>query len=308
MKGWICDESRPIPRLKQREVPTPTAGPGEIVIRVLAAGVTPSELHWFPTTHTSNGEPRRDAIPGHEFSGVVAEVGPGAEAIAGEEVFGMSDWFLDGATAEFCITRPHFVVTKPPTIPHADASAAPIGALTAWQGLFDRAYLEPNETVLIHGGSGGVGIFAIQLAKRQGARVITTASAKNREILHSLGADQVIDYHTERFEDLCRDVDVVFDGVGGDTLQHSWDVLTPSGRLVTIAASSEYATDDRTKNAFFIVEPNQNQLTQIAGLLETRELRSVVDTVASFHEADLAYSGQLPSRKGLGKVVIDMTI
>jgi len=139
------------------EVERPNPGPGEILIHVLAAGMTPTELEWYPTTNTANGEPRRGAIPGHEFSGIIAEVGPDTDARIAEEVFGLSDWFINGATAEFCLSRSDFVAMKPASVSHVEAATVPIGALTAWQGLFDRAHLMPNETVLIHGGSGGVG-------------------------------------------------------------------------------------------------------------------------------------------------------
>jgi NADPH:quinone reductase-like Zn-dependent oxidoreductase len=134
--------------------------------------------------------------------------------------------------------------------------------------LFDRAKLQPGERVLIHGGAGAVGAFAIQLARRAGAQVITTASKRNAEFLTNLGAEQVIDYRSERFEDHAQDIDVVFDAVGGDTLKRSWNILNSSGRLVTIAAESEGTKDARTEAAFFIVEPNRSQLEEIAKLLD----------------------------------------
>jgi NADPH:quinone reductase-like Zn-dependent oxidoreductase len=143
----------------------------------------------------------------------------------------------------------------------------PIGALTAWQGLFERARLQAGERVLIHGGSGAVGVFAIQLARRTGAHVITTASSRNFDFLSQLGANEVIDYRLDRFEDRARDLDVVFDAVGGETLKRSWSLLKPQGRMVTIAADSEGTKDERIEKAFFIVEPNQKELTEISRLL-----------------------------------------
>src|SRR5262249_38830765 len=157
-----------------------------------------------------------------------------------------------------------------------EAASVPIGALTAWQGLFERAKLRAGERVLIHGGSGSVGVFAIQLARQRGADVLTTASAQHPGFLVGLRARQVIDYRAERFEDVAGKVDVVFDGVGGQALARSWAVLNPRGRLVTIAADSEGASDERTRQAFFIVEPNHQQLSVIAEQLDSGQLRPIV--------------------------------
>jgi NADPH:quinone reductase-like Zn-dependent oxidoreductase len=217
MRVWRYNDSLETPGLFQAEVEPPTPGPGELLIRVQAAGVTPTELLWYPTTRRKSGEPRRHAVPGHEFSGSVAGVGADIHAHyeVGQEVFGMNDWFADGATAEFCCAPPTAIVPKPARLTHIEAASLPIGALTAWQGLFERAKLQTVERVLIHGGSGAVGVVAILLARQRGADVLTTASAQNRDFLVGLGARRVIDYRAERFEDVAKDVDVVFDAVGG---------------------------------------------------------------------------------------------
>jgi NADPH:quinone reductase-like Zn-dependent oxidoreductase len=219
------------PTLAEADVPRPQPGPEELLIRVCAAGVTTTEPQWYPTLHTKSGEKRVGAIPCHEFSGVVAETG--------REVFGMNDWFADGALAEYCVAPCAAVVSKPSVLSHAEAASVPVGALTAWQGLFDRADLQPGERVLIHGGAGAVGVFAIQLAAQQGGHVIATASSANLDFARSLGAEQSIDYRASRFEDLLQDIDVVFDTVGGDTLDRSWSVLKPGGRLVTVVSTAE---------------------------------------------------------------------
>jgi len=308
MRAWRFDDSAAVPALFMEEVSEPEPGPGELLVCIRAAGVTPTELSWHPTTHTKTGEKRSHAIPGHEFSGTVAAAGAGTSGVAaGEEVFGMNDWFADGATAEYCLSRPEWIARKPADLTHAEAASVPIGALTAWQGLFDRAKLQAHERVLIHGGSGAVGTWAIQLARRQGAHVITTASARNREFVQRLGAEQVIDYRTQSFEDIVQGIDVVFDAVGGTTLQRSWDVLGPKGRLVTIAADSEGLSDERTKSAFFIVEPNREQLARIGSLLEAGEIRPAVDVVAPFAQAGAAYTGTIKGRSGRGKVVVEVT-
>ena len=128
----------------------------------------------------------------------------------------MNDWFADGATADYCLSAATSVAVKPSRLSHLEAASVPIGVLTAWQGLFERAKLGPGERILIHGGSGAVGVFVIQLARRAEAHVITTASARNFDFLLQLGANEVTDYRSVRFEDRARDLDVVFDTVGGN--------------------------------------------------------------------------------------------
>ena len=305
MRAWQLDGPAATPTLVAGDVPEPKPGPGEVLVRIRAAGVTPTELGWYPTTHTKAGDRRDHAIPGHEFSGAVAAVGPGTRGVVvGDEVYGMNDWFADGATAEYCLTRSEWIAAKPSGLTHAEAASVPIGALTAWQGLFDRAKLQKGERALIHGGSGAVGVFAVQLARWHGAHVITTASARNREFLLQLGAEQVIDYRAERFEDSVRGIDVVFDAVGGTTLQRSWGALGPNGRMVTIASDSEGTQDDRTKRAFFIVEPNRDQLTKAGELLDAGVIKPVVDAVVPFAQTGAAYAGKVERRLGRGKVII----
>lgn len=305
MKCARTIDGRGKPALAIADVPAPTASRGEILIKVYAAGVTPTELLWYPTSHNKDGSPRSQAIPGHEFSGVVAQLGEGVEGFAaGEEVFGMNDWFADGATAEYCVTVPSSIARKPARLTYAEAGAVPIGALTAWQGLIDHAKLRAGERLLVHGASGAVGVFAVQLARLHGAEVIATASGRNREFLLQLGARQVIDYTTDAFDKQVRDVDVVFDAVGGETLERSWSVLKPSGRVVTIAADSEGTGDRRVKDAFFIVEPNQQQLAEIGELLNSGKLRVFVDAEVPLTNAPAAYAGKVGREHGYGKVVI----
>ena len=151
--------------LMDEDAERPKPGFGEVLIRVAAAGIMLSELSWYPTSHRKTGEPRVGAIPGHEFSGLIADVGEGVgELSVGHEVFGVNDWYFDGAMAEYC-TAPFFAVApKPSSLSLTQAASVPISALTAWQALFDHAKLRRGETILIHVGAGAVGIFAIQLA------------------------------------------------------------------------------------------------------------------------------------------------
>jgi NADPH:quinone reductase-like Zn-dependent oxidoreductase len=294
------------PALISGTAPVPEPKAGEILVRVHAAGVTPTELLWYPTSHSSAGGPRVGAIPGHEFSGVVERTGSSVDASwLGREVYGMNDWFADGASAEYCISTLNSVAMKPARLSHAEAASVPIGALTAWQGLLDRAKLRSGERVLIHGGAGAVGVYAIQLARRTGAYVITTASPRNFEFLSELGANQIFDYH-QRFEESVDPVDVVFDLVGAETLKRSWSLLKSNGRMVTIASDSEGTKDERTEKAFFIVEPNHQQLMDIAGLLESGELQCFIDATVPVANASEAYSGKLAKRAGRGKVVLSI--
>lgn len=291
--------------LVEEEGPRPQPGPGELLIRVFAAGVTPSELVWYPTSFTKSGEPRDHVVPGHEFSGVVAAVGDGVTDVEiGQTVYGMNDWFADGATAEYCVTVPSFVAPKPARMSHAEAATIPIGALTAWQGLFDRAGLKEGERVLVQGGAGAVGVFAVQLARIRGARVVSTASPHNAEFVRHLGSEEVVDYKSDYFGTYASAFDVVFDVVGGDTLQRSWSLLRSNGRMVTVAAESEQPADDRVKGAFFIVEPNRQQLTEVADMVDSGRLEVFVDTIVPLAEASDAYTGRLAGRRGRGKVVV----
>jgi NADPH:quinone reductase-like Zn-dependent oxidoreductase len=290
--------------LIEKEVPQPALQAGEVLIRVHAAGVTSSELDWYPTSHTKDGGKRAAAIPSHEFSGEIAGFGEGVEDLSiGQEVYGMNDWFADGALAEFCITKPAWIAPKPRSLSHAEAASLPISALTARQGLFDRAHLRSGERALIHGGAGAVGTLAIQLAHGSGAHVIATVSARDIEFVKGLGADEAIDYKASPFEKTAREIDVVFDAVGGKTLERSWSVLKKYGRVVTIASGADSSADDRIKSAFFIVEPDRRQLIEVAELVDEGAIRPVVDTIAPFSQAPLAYAGKL-AKKGRGKLVV----
>ena len=300
---------QPEPMLAEADVPVPAPRDGEVLIRVHAAGVTPTELLWSPTTQNKDGSPRNRAIPGHEFSGVVAALGKDIKDFSiGDEVFGMNDWFVDGATADYCTAPATSLAHKPKCLTHAEAAAVPIGALTAWQGLNDHAKLQAWERILVHGGAGAVGTFCIQLARHRGAKVIATASTRNVGFVSRIGADQVIDYAMDAFDRIVRGVDVVFDTVGGETLRRSWSVLKPGGRLVTVAADSENTNDAREKKAFFIVEPNHEQLTEIGEMLESGQLRVFVDEEVPFSNAAAAYTRETKRSHGYGKTVIVMPV
>lgn len=269
----------------------------EVLVQVYAIAITPTEFAWYPTFHTPEGGMRPFPIVlGHEFSGVVEAVGTDSMGVrVGDHIYGLSDWFIDGAQAEYCVTVPANIAPKPVTLEHTQAAAVPISALTAWQALIDRARLSAGQRVLIHGAAGGVGSFAVQLARHQGAHVITTASPTNSDFVKALGADEVIDYRITPFETVVGEVDVVLDTVGGDTRDRSWAVLRRGGRLVTIAADAEGSKEQRVRDAFFIVEPSRNQLANIAHLIDAGALRPVVGAVFSMEDFRQAYE-QKPAR------------
>lgn len=288
------------------EIADPSPKNGEIRVQVHAAALTPTEFSWSPTFKTRDGGPRPFPIVlGHEFSGLVNAIGDGAHGLnVGDEVYGMNDWFINGAQAEYCTAPVDAVALKPIELDHVEAAATPISVLTSWQGLFEHGKLKAGERVLIHGGSGGVGLFAVQLAHWRGAYVIATASSRNSDFVRELGADKVIDYKTTAFEKAVRDIDVVFDTVGGETLERSWSVLGPNGRMVTVAVQTE-ETSQRARDAFFIVEPNRTQLTEVTRLLNSGIIRVFVDSVFPLEQAGNGYARAQQGGKR-GKVVLQV--
>ena len=288
------------------ELPQPQPGDGEVLVRVHATAITPTELQWQPTFTARSGQPRPFPIVlSHEFSGVIAEVcGDAGDFAVGDEVYGMNDWFSNGAQAEYCVAPATMIAPKPRSLDHAQAAVVPISALTAWQALMVRSRLGQGQTILIHGAAGAVGLFAVQIARDAGARVIATASASKREWIKSLGANEFIDYHATRFEDVLREVDVIFDTQGGETLARSWSVLKPGGSLVTIAAQSEQATDCRTREAFMLVEANRGQLSAISSIIDHRRCKVFVAAEFPLAMASEAYAAA--ARGGRGKTVLDV--
>lgn len=274
------------------EIPAPKPADGEVLVKVYATAVTPTELHWTPTFSKPDGQARPFPIVlSHEFSGVIESVGANVNGLsAGDEIYGLNDWYTNGAQAELCVVAAGAVARKPRSLNFPEAAVVPISALTAWQGLFERGQLERSQRVLIHGGAGSVGSFAVQLARWRGAKVITTASADNLEFVRALGADQVIDYRGARFEDLICDVDVVFDAVGGETLERSWSVLKESGKVITIVGEATELPDQRSRDAFFIVRADGSQLARLGEMIDAGELRVFLDSVFPLDAARDAYA------------------
>ena len=276
-------------------VPVPDPGPGELLVEVRATAITADELTW---------PEKWPAIPCHDLSGVVAATGPGVTGWQpGNEVYGLVGFDRPGAAAGFVTAPAADLALKPAAIDHVGAAAVPLGALTAWQALHEHAQLQPGQHVLVHGGAGGVGAYAVQLAAQHGARVTATASARNQAFVTGLGAGEVLDY-TSRFEDHVHDVDVIIDPVGGSTTARSWPLLRSGGILVAIAEEPDPAARrDDVRSVFFVVEPNGGQLRELATLIDRRQLRPVVSEVFELNALPEAFQAQRSPRPP-GKVVI----
>jgi NADPH:quinone reductase-like Zn-dependent oxidoreductase len=286
-----------VDNLVYEDVDTPAPRAGEALVRVHAAAITRDELNW-PVD-------RLPAIPSYEVSGTVAAIGERVtEFEVGQAVYALTGFERDGVAAEFAAVPAGRLASKPKTLSHVESAAVPLPALSAMQGLFDHGHLEKDQRVLIHGGGGGVGAYAVQLAHLDGAQVIATASGERVEAARALGADEVIDHMMTDFSAI-GSVDLVFDTVGGDRLVHSLSVLEPGGRLVSVAEEPPHAAcaDHGVDCTFFIVEPNRNQLGELARLADHGQLHVLVDKTYPLTEAREAFERSL-DRRGLGKVVL----
>ncbi|MGC9942107.1 MAG: NADP-dependent oxidoreductase [Verrucomicrobiota bacterium] len=273
------------------DIPKPSPKEGEVLVKVYATSVMPTEFNWYPTFHTAAGEPRPFPIVlSHELCGKVEAVGANVNRLnIGDVVYGMNDWFTNGAQADYCVAPASALARSPKSLEHTRSAVVPISALTAWQGLFDRAGLQGSQRILIHGGSGAVGTFAVQLARWRGAHVIATTSGGSLDFVRSLGANEVIDYQTTRFEDEVYDLDVVFDSVGSDTLSRSWDLLRAGGKLVTIVSQLGEHVEKRARDAFMLVQANGSQLARISELIDGGVLRVYSEGVFPLDRARDAY-------------------
>jgi NADPH:quinone reductase-like Zn-dependent oxidoreductase len=279
-------------------IPVPEPGPGELLVQVQATAVTAGELTWPESW---------PAIPCHDLSGVVAAAGPGVEGwAAGDEVYGLVGFDRPGAAAEYVTAPAAELAPKPSSIDHLAAAAVPLGALTAWQALHEHARLQPGQHVLVHGGAGGVGAYAVQLAALAGARVTATASARDLAFVTGLGADQALDY-SGRFEDHVRDVDVVVDPVGGNTTSRSWPVLRSGGTLVAVAEEPDPSHGGRAavRGVYFVVRPDAAQLRELASLIDNQQLRPVASLVFGLSDLPEACRAQRGTRPP-GRVVVSV--
>jgi NADPH:quinone reductase-like Zn-dependent oxidoreductase len=291
--------------LERVSVPVPRPRPGEVLVKVLAASVNPVDIK---TREGKYPMVRDDALPftlGRDFAGVVARVGDGVTGWKPEQdVYGFIGQG-QGAFANYVAVHQTALARKPNTADFQVASAVPLAALTAWQGLFEHGALQEGERVLIHAGAGGVGHFAVQFAKLAGARVYVTASGDGVDFVRSLGVDDVIDYRTQRFEDAVCDVDLIYDMVGGDTRERSWSVLRQGGTLIsTLNEPSQIEAAGRGAHAKrYTAHPDGKMLARIAEMIDDNALRVVVAAQYPFDELPAALE-RLQRGHVHGKIVV----
>lgn len=275
--------------LQYEDAPRPEPKSGELLVKVYAAGINP--VDW--KLRTGNLKERWPLplpfILGFDVAGTIEALGDDENGWqVGDAVYASVE---SGGYAEYVAFKTELAAAKPKTLDFVQAAAVPVAALTAWQALFDHGGLTAGQTVLIHGGSGGVGSFAIQFAKEKGAHIITTGSARNHEFLKGLGADDVIDYNAVKFEEVVKDADVVFDTVGGDTQQRSWQTLKPGGILVSVVGPPDpkVAEAHGVRSAFFSARKSAEQLSEIGGLIDAGKVKVIMDTVLPLAEASKAH-------------------
>jgi NADPH:quinone reductase-like Zn-dependent oxidoreductase len=286
------------------DVPTPAIARDEILVKINSTAVNHLDLV------KASGAARQILpidlpwIPGHEFSGVVEQIGGDVAGFApGDAVFGVSG--TGAAYAEYLAVKPATIARKPSNLSFEDAASVPVASQTAWQGIFTHGHLEKGQTILIHGGAGAVGAYAVQLASHAGATVIATASGGDEAYLNSIGAGRVIDYRKAQFEKVLREkVDVVFDLIGGDTQQRSFLVLKDGGHLVaaTQPVSQEETAKHRVSGAMMRLAPSADVLGGIARLLEEGTIRPDVANVYALQDAARAWkdiAGNLPRVHGM---------
>ncbi len=292
--------------LRYEDAPIPAVGAGEVLVEVHAAAVTPGELAWDPTWESPDGSDRTPTIPSHEFSGVVAKTGPSvAGFVPGDQVYGLIDFYHDGAAAQY-VSLPHEVVVLRPTrLSHVESAALPLAALTAWQALADKAQVRSGERVFIQGGAGGVGSLAVQLAKALGADVTATANADDQALVKTLGADRVVPSVPESLSPGDQPFDILLNTFGGPVPAESYGLVRRGGRLVTLAQPFDQSLADAhgIQGIFFVVSPNPDELRHIAGLADEGELRPVVAQTFPLAEAAVAY-GPPPTPRRPGKTVL----
>ena len=281
--------------LALEELPLPQPGAGDVLVRVHAAGITRDELTW-PVD-------RLPAIPSYELSGVVVAVGPGVDTPAvGDAVWALTPFDRDGMAADFALAPAAVLAPKPRRLGHTQCAAIPLAALSAWQGLFDHGRLQKGQRVVIHGAGGGVGHFAVQLARWRGAHVIGTASPAGMAAARASGAHEVLDRSKPIDSAGLGPVDLVFDTVGGTALSWAGDIVRPAGRIVSVAEQPPA----QVNGIYFVVEPRREQLEEIGRLVDAGTLEPVLDVVFPLADARAAFERvSQPGKRG--KVVLEVT-
>jgi NADPH:quinone reductase-like Zn-dependent oxidoreductase len=296
----VRDRDAGIGGLSLTDLPYPHAAENDVIVQVHAAGFTRGELDW-PTTWTDRaGRDRTPSVPGHELSGVVAELGYGTTGLTvGQRVFGLIDWARDGSLAEYAAAEARNLAPLPADVDHTVAAALPVSGLTAWQGLFDHGRLTAGQAVLVHGAAGSVGSIAVQLAREAGARVIGTGRAGDKDTVLGLGADAFLDLQADDLA-AAGEVDVVFDVIGGEILDRSAALVRAGGTLVTIAAPPTVQPKNG-RAVFFVVEADRLRLADLAARLRDGRLTLRIGAVQPLAEAPAAFA---PDRRVPGRTII----
>jgi NADPH:quinone reductase-like Zn-dependent oxidoreductase len=289
--------------LKLEQVQHSEPQEGEVLVRVLAAGVNPVDWKVTEGWMKSFRPVQFPYVPGRDIAGIVEEVGPGATALQkGQAVFGQS---ANGGYAEYTIAPANKLALKPENLSFEEAAAIPVGATTAWQGLFDQGNLQAGQTVLIQGAAGGVGLFAVQFAHWKGAHVIATTSAANADFVRSLGAETVIDYKSTAVEQLVHDADLVYDAVGAATLASSLKAVKDGGTLVTIAGQpdEQQAREKHVQVKGFSAQVSTEVLDIFAQLIREGKLKAVIEATYPLSQAGQAHEHS-KSGHGRGRIVL----
>jgi len=310
MMAWRIHEYGPPDVMKFERVPRPDPDRDEVLVKVAAVGVGPWDA-WIRAGKSALPQPL-PLIPGSDLAGEVVAIGQGVSQLrVGDRIYGVTNPQFVGAYAEYAVASAAMVASKPASLSYIEAAAVPVVAVTARQALFDHARLTAGQTVVIHGAAGSVGTNAVQLAHRAGLHVIATASASDATRVRDLGADNVIDYKRERFEDSVRDADAVIDLVGGDTQTRSFQVLRRGGKLISTVSKpdQDLARKHGVDAAFFLVNVTTKELTEIARLIDDRALRTGVGVVLPLSgalQAHLMLEGLRP--RLTGKIVLSNTV
>jgi NADPH:quinone reductase-like Zn-dependent oxidoreductase len=278
--------------LSYEDVPLPTLQDDDVLIRVHAAAINPVDWKIREGYLEEFLHHRLPLVLGWDVSGVVEVIGAKVTQFKpGDEVYSRPNIERDGAYAEYIAVKASEVALKPKTASHVEAAAVPLAGITAWHALFESAQLTAGQRVLIHAAAGGVGSYAVQLAHWKGAAVIGTASGRNRDFLLNLGANQVVDYQTTRFEEVVDPVDVVFDTIGGEVQERSWQLLKPGGILVSVVSPPdvEKAIVHHCRSAYIFIQPRADWLTETAKRVDTGQLKSIVETVVPLSQAKEAH-------------------
>jgi NADPH:quinone reductase-like Zn-dependent oxidoreductase len=306
MKAVVIRSYGALDVLKVEDVARPEPKEDEILIRVIAASINPVDAAIRQGYLAQLIGDKLPLIPGMDAAGVVEKTGAKIGKFkVGDAVYAFFTLASEGGYAQFVVAKESEAAPKPKALSYEEAAAVPAAASTAWQALIDTARLSAGQTVLIHGGSGGVGHFAIQIAKARGAKVLATASATNQDFLKQLGADLAIDYRKTKFEDVAKDVDVVLDTVGEDTLKRSYGLVKKGGIIVSIADDPDQAALDAhgIRGASIRSSPKANVLEELTRLIDAKKMTPIISQVLPLSEVAKAHE-QIATRHTHGKIVL----